>query len=708
MKKIFQNIKNGETILEDVPVPSNQSNNLLISSSLSLISPGTEKMLTEFGSQSWLTRIRKNPDRVAQVLSKIKTDGILPTIESVNSKLNIPIELGYCNVGEVVDIGMNVRGFKIGDRVISNGSHADFNSVSKNLVAKVPDNVNNQTAVFTVLAAVGLQGIRLANLTIGEKVIVIGLGVIGLLTTQILISHGCEVLCIDINDEKLDIARKYGAKVYNSKKLEFLGEVADEFTDGVGADAVIITSSSNDNSIIHNAAKISRKRGRIILVGVTGLKLNRDDFYEKELSFQVSCSYGPGRYDDSYEVNGNDYPIGYVRWTEKRNFEFVLELMSKGKLKVDELISSKYSFNEAIKAYSELNKQSNLLGIIFDYGNTKKEINSVIQLPSKINRKSSNQNNKTIIGIIGSGNFTSKVILPNLSKIKDIRLRTIASNTGSSSTHSAKKYSFEINTTDTNEIIDDKQINTIFICSRHNTHSEFVIKSLERNKNIFVEKPLALSLEELENIKKAYSKSSSILFVDFNRRFSSLAIKARNLLANNKLPKAINFNINSGEIDKKNWVQDINIGGGRIIGEVCHFIDFLFYLTQSEVSNWNVINMDNDTNDTVSISLKFKDGSIGNINYFSNGNNKYPKENIEVFSGNKVLKLENFLKLKGYGWSRFKSKKLWSQDKGHAKAIRDFISSTQNEGCSSVSFEEIYNVSKLSIEISNKILGINN
>ncbi len=706
MKKIFQNLKNGKTLLEEVPVPSNSKNNLLIKSSLSLISPGTEKMLTEFGDQSWITRIKKNPDRVSQVLNKIKTDGILPTIESINNKLNTPIELGYCNVGKIVELGQNVRGFKIGDRVISNGSHASFNSISKNLSAKIPDNVNDETAVFAVLGAIGLQGIRLANLTIGEKVVVIGMGVIGLLTTQILISHGCKVLSIDIDEKKLEIAKKYGAQVYNTKKLEFLNEVIEDFTDGVGADAVLITSSSDDNQIIHNAAKISRTRGRIILIGVTGLKLNREDFYEKELSFQVSCSYGPGRYDENYETEGNDYPIGYVRWTEKRNFELVLQLMSQNKIVVDDLISSRFSFDKSLEAYEILKSEKNQLGIIFDYKDDNNQITKSIIVSQHDNRKSSGNDKKLSIGFIGSGNFTSKVILPNLKKINNTHLHTIASHSGSSSTYSAKKYGFEINTTDVSLVFSDTSINTIFICSRHDTHAEFVLKALEQNKNIFVEKPLALTLEQLKNIRETYSKSNSVLFVDFNRRFSPLSILAKELLSDIKLPKAINFNINSGAIDKKSWVQNAKIGGGRIIGEVCHFIDFLFFLIQSKVDYWHSISMDNETNDTLTICIKFKDGSIGNINYFSNGSVKYPKESIEIFTGNKVLKIDNFKKLTGYGWKNFKSKKLWSQDKGHSTAIKEFISSIQNNDFPPILIEEIFDVSKLSIEVSNKILGI--
>ena len=706
MKKIIQSLRNGETSLVEVPIPNNIKKNILIKSSLSLVSPGTEKMLANFGHSSWYKRIKNNPDKVIQVVNKIKTDGLMPTIESINNKLDYPIELGYCNVGKVVEVGSDVIGFSIGDRVISNGSHAEYISVPKNLVCKIPENVADEKAVFAILGAIGLNGVRLAKLSIGEKVVVIGLGVVGLLTTQVLLNNGCSVLCIDIDQSKLDIAKEYGAETYNSSNGEFLKEVASNFTNDNGADAVFIASSSTSNDIIHDAAQISRKRGKIILIGVTGLKLDRSDFYQKELTFQVSCSYGPGRYDHSYEEEGNDYPFGFVRWTEQRNFEFILNMMSKNQLKVDNLITSQYKFENSLEAYKNLRDNTGLLGMVFEYD--QKEITN-LDKHHNYNRKHKikiyKNNDQLILGIIGSGNFSSKVILPIIKKNKKMIMDTIASNSGISSNALSQKFQFRHNTTDANEIFRNEEINFVAIASRHDTHADFIISALKNNKNIFVEKPLAIKLKDLESIKRAYDNSNSEIIVDFNRRFSPHIKQIKNLMNQVNIPKAINISINSGNIDKNHWTQDLKVGGGRIIGEVCHFIDLALFIANADIKSWNATKMKSDTNDTLSILLEFEDGSLGNINYFSNGNSQYQKETIEIYAGNKILKLDNFLRLRGYGWNNFKRMNLWKQDKGHKNAINEFIHTCSNSLNSPIDFKDLYNVSKLSIEISNKIIG---
>lgn len=703
MKKIIQNLRDGETKIIDAPIPNNSSNNILIKSTASLISTGTEKMLTDFGSSNWYQRVKKNPDKVKQVINKIKTDGIVPTFESVNNKLDQPIELGYCNVGIIQEIGSNVRGYSIGDRVISNGSHSEYNSVPVNLTCRVPVNVSDEEAAFTVMGAIALHGIRLAKLSIGEKVVVIGMGIIGLITTQILIKTGHKVLCIDIDQNRLDIAKSFGAEVHNSSNDDFLYETAEEFSNSNGVDAVFITSTSNSDQIIHDSAEISRKRGRIILIGVTGLNLDRSDFYEKELVFQVSCSYGPGRYDVNYELDGNDYPIGYVRWTERRNFECILEMISNKTIILDKLISRKINFENALDAYEDIKNSRKFLGVIFKY---KKDDNQSLNnvLSNSLERKI-NYSKKTnaSIGIIGAGNFTSKVILPNLKYIKNIELNTIISKSGLSSNLLMKKYSFINNSTNSDFIFDNKKIDTVFITSRHDSHSKFICNALKTNKNIFVEKPMAINNEQLEEIRALVPKSKSKIFVDFNRRFSPHIKKMKTLISKISIPKAININVNSGMIDKDHWTQDLKIGGGRIIGEVCHFIDLALFLSGSKIKNWNVVKMKSQKNDTLSISFEYENGSIATINYFSNGNSQYHKENIEVFIGNKILKLDNFKKLRGYGWNNFKSMNLWSQDKGHKNAINEFITSCMDNHDSPILFQDLYDVTKVSIDISNKI-----
>ncbi|MDB4001171.1 bi-domain-containing oxidoreductase [Oceanospirillaceae bacterium] len=700
MKQILQNMGSGETSLVVAPVPSVKDKNLLIETTTSLISAGTERMLVDFGKSSYLKKAKAQPDKVKMVLEKIKTDGLLTTIETVQSKLAQPLPLGYCNVGRVVEVGSGCAGFNVGDRVVSNGPHADIVRVAKNLCAAIPDNVDDESASFTVLASIGLQGLRLANPTLGESVVVTGVGLIGLVTIQLLIANGCRVLAIDYDERKLDLAQQFGADVCNPGKGEDPVSVGMAFSRGSGVDAVIITASTKSNDVVSNAANMCRKRGRIVLVGVVGLELSRAEFYEKELSFQVSCSYGPGRYDSDYEENGHDYPLAFVRWTEQRNFEAILDMMSSGRLDVKPLITHRYAFDDAVKAYSTLTDNNASLGIVLQYsGNIEEKLVKDIVLTDRVNFDSG----RPVVGFIGAGNYASRVLIPAF-KDAGAQLHSIATFGGINSVVHGKKGGFHKATTDTDAMLADSAINTIAVVTQHNSHAAFVVKALNEGKNVFVEKPLALTYEQLDFVKEAYAASSARLMIGFNRRFSPQIIKIKDLIQSINEPKSFIMTMNAGAIPEDHWAQDIEIGGGRIIGEACHFIDLMRFLAGSQIVSVQARRMgDSDavaiTEDKAVIILGFADGSFGTIHYLANGANSFPKERVEVFSGGKVLQLDNFKKLKGFGFPRFNKMNLMQQNKGQKACAKAFLDAISKGEPSPISSDEIFEVAKITIDI---------
>lgn len=703
MRQLVQNLKTGEIELVEVPVPTVSSNTVLIKSKYSLISVGTERMLVEFGKASLLEKVKKQPERVKEVLQKIKTDGLLSTLDVVMSKLDEPLPLGYSNVGVIIDVGKNVEGISIGDRVVSNGSHAEVVSVSKNLVAKIPENVDDESAVFTVLGSIALEGIRLLNPTLGEYIAVVGLGLIGLLTVQLLIASGCKVLGIDIDKSRVKLAESFGAEGLLIEPGISPVEGALAFSKGRGVDGVIITASTKSNEPIEYSADMCRKRGRIVLVGVTRIDIPRDKFYKKELSFQVSCSYGPGRYDRLYEEKGIDYPFEYVRWTAKRNFEAVLEMMSMGKIDVKPLITHRFSFNDAVKAYDIVLKEKPL-GIILEYNDKDYSFTNLVS----ISQRSSNYTpSNPCIGFLGVGNFAKTILLPVLKKA-NARLKIIASSGGISGVHAGKKFGFEFATSDYNKVLEDEEVNTVFIATRHNSHASLVVKALEKGKNVFVEKPLALNINELRNIISAYNESNKILMVGFNRRFSPFTKRIKEIISNRKDPLCINIIVNAGTIPKDSWIHDPEVGGGRIIGEACHFIDLSRFIVGSKITEVYAVTTKGHSGfdeDKMIINLKFEDGSIGVISYFANGNKTYPKERVEVFNEGRILVIDNFKSLIGYG-IRCKLKSL-KQDKGHEMEVKEFIDSISKGREAPIPFEELVEVTLASFSaVRSAILGI--
>lgn len=707
MKLILQDLANGTTRIVEAPTPTCKHGHLLIDTRRSLISVGTERMLVEFGKASYISKARKQPEKVRAVIDKISTDGLLSTVNAVQSKLAQPISLGYCNVGVVAEVGEGVDNFRVGDRVVSNGGHSDVVLNPKNLCARIPDDVTDEQATFVVLASIGLQGIRLLQPTIGECVVVIGTGVIGLLTVQLLRAHGCRVLAIDFDESKLLIARKFGAEVCNPMKGEDPVAASIKFSRGQGVDGVIITASTKSNEPVTQAARMSRKRGRIVLVGVTGLEINRADFYEKELTFQVSCSYGPGRYDSQYEVAGHDYPIGFVRWTEQRNFEAILDLMSDRSIDVDPLISHRFKFEQSVDAYDLLTSDKGAIGILLEYESNTIERHITRKRLGNITSQSSGIPGDAKIGFVGAGNYASRILIPAFTA-SGAHLQSISTSGGTNAVVHGERAGFSEATTDTSEMIRSTSINTVVIVTRHNSHAKFVVEALRAGKNVFVEKPLAIGLPELDEVSKIYNSliaddKASLLMVGFNRRFSPHVIKMKELLVSVSAQKSIVITVNAGEIPEDHWTRDEKVGGGRIIGEACHFIDLMRFLVGSDIVSVQARQMEGEhqnskSTENASITLGFADGSFGTILYITNGAQSYQKERIEVFSSGRVLQLNNFRKLIGFGYPGFRKMNLWKQDKGQNACAAAFVEAIRTGSSSPIPAEELFEVARVSIE----------
>lgn len=721
MKQILQNLTNGQTELAEVPCPQAKSGQLLIRTRASLVSAGTERMLVEFGKANLFDKARQQPDKVGMVLDKVKTDGLMPTLDAVRNKLGQPLPMGYCNAGVVMEVGAGVTGFSVGDRVASNGKHAEVVCVPKNLCAKVPETLSDEAAAFTVIGAIGLQGIRLVQPTLGEAVVVTGLGLIGLVAVQLLRAHGCRVLGIDMDPVKLELARQFGAETVDLSRGEDPVATATRFSRGHGMDAVIVTAATKSNEPMHQAALMCRKRGRIVLVGVVGLELSRADFYEKELSFQVSCSYGPGRYDPLYEEGGQDYPVGFVRWTEQRNFEAVLDMMAEGSLDVAPLISHRFDLAHAEEAYQLVAKGGSSLGILLKYPGVAEQSDeslrtSTVRLTGDSPR-GARQADSVVVGFIGSGNYASQVLIPAFKGTSAI-LKSVASAKGVSGVHVGKKYGFEETTTDSEAVLRDAGVNTVVVATRHDSHAQYVCQALRARKHVFVEKPLAITRQGLEEIEKLFHEVNApqagpaaagteagalLLMVGFNRRFSPQVQKVTTLLTGVGEPKSFVMTVNVESIPAEHWIQDPEVGGGRIIGEACHFIDLLRFLAGAPIVSVQVASLGAQGQgmcaDKVSFTLCFADGSMGTVHYLSNGHKSFPKERLEVFSAGRILQLDNFRSLRGYGWPGFSKMNLWRQDKGQAACAAAFVDAIRLGRPAPIPFEELVEVTRTSFDI---------
>jgi len=711
MKQVLQSLKTGATALTEVPSPGVSPGSVAIRTSASLVSAGTERMLVEFGRGGLLSKVRQQPDKVRQVLEKVRTDGLSATLEAVRSKLDQPLPLGYCNVGRVMAPGAGVDSFEVGDRVVSNGKHAEVVVVPRNLCARIPDAVDDESAAFTVLAAIGLQGVRLAAPTLGESVVVTGLGLIGLITVQLLRANGCRVLGIDLNPTRLALARRFGAEVVDLSRGEDPLAAAEAFSRGRGVDAVLLTASTASSEPVSQAAKMCRKRGRIVLVGVTGLELSRADFYEKELSFQVSCSYGPGRYDPGYEEKGHDYPVGFVRWTEQRNFEAALDLMASGALDLQPLVSHRFDIDEAAKAYDLLASDEPSLGILIRYPSGQgNEVPG--RLAARVVRLGDGRPEQPAraapaepaLAVIGAGNYAGRVLIPGLRKA-GATVRTVVSGSGVTAVHHGRRAEAEFAATDAQAAIDDPAVNAVVVATRHDSHARYVLAALRAGRHVFVEKPLCLTLDELAAIEAQLAASPELcLMVGFNRRFAPQVRTVKSLLAGVAEPKSFVMTVNAGAIPPEHWTQDPDAGGGRIVGEGCHFIDLLRHLAGAPIVRHAALALGRHPSlavrsDKATLTLEFADGSVGTIHYLANGHKGFPKERLEVFCAGRVLQLDNFRRLRGWGWPGFSRMNLWRQDKGVAQCLEAFVGAIRDGGQAPIPPEETLEVSRVSIEL---------
>lgn len=705
LKQVFQSLQDGTTSVVDVPAPQVAPGHVLVRTQASIVSAGTERMLVDFGRANLLAKARQQPDRVKDVFDKVRTEGLATTAHAVRSKLERPIELGYANAGVVLDVGIGVTDLAPGDVVASNGRHAEVVSVPRNLVVKVPERGGQplpaEEAAMAPIGAIALQGIRLAEPTLGERFVVTGLGLIGLLTVQLLRAHGCEVLGLDLDPERLRLAEQFGAQTFDVSEGGDPLAAAHAFSNGDGVDGVLVTASTSSDEPMQQAARMCRKRGRIVLVGVTGLRLDRNDFYEKELRFQVSCSYGPGRYDPAYEERGQDYPQGFVRWTAGRNFEAFLTLVADGRIDLASLISHRYAQTDAEAAYTALAEDRTVLGIALQYPEQSPVPSEQLLQRTVIRQRSSGTSTVPAVAVIGAGNFTQQVLLPALAATP-ARRAAIVSQGGATAAQAASRFEFERSSTDVDAVLADDSIDAVFITTRHDSHADLTMQALRAGKHVYVEKPLAIRHEELHALEKLLDEvrdtgTPPILTVGFNRRHAPLTARARELLQPRHEPIAMTMLMNAGPIPPAHWVHDPDVGGGRIIGEACHFIDLARHFVGAPIVSGHATFLDTATRDTAVLSLRFADGSIATIDYLSNGSRRFPKERVDIFSSGTVISIDNFRTLRSTD-AKSKPTRSRKQDKGHHASVAAFVEDVRR-GEARIPVDEAIEVSRLALEL---------
>ena len=690
MKQVIQSYKNGKISLGEVPAPACKAGGLLVRNVASLISVGTEKLMIEMGQKSLLGKARARPDLVRQAWAKAKKEGFLSVYKEAMNRLDEPIPLGYSAAGIVLEVGAGVQGFKPGDRVAVAGagfaSHAEMVWVPENLCVSIPTGVDFEAAAFVMLGGIALNGVREAALTLGERAVVIGLGLLGLLTVQFLRAQGCRVVGVDLDRQKCELARELGADLVLVPGEDEVEAAIANFTGGLGADAVLIVSASKDNRPLLLAEAVARERARLVLVGVADLSLTRKAFWTKELSFSVSKAAGPGSIAPLYEAKGFDYPIAYVRWTERRNLEAFLDLLAQGRVRVDRLISHRFPIQEALSAYDLiLGNKEPYIGVILSYPEAEALITPAAEPVRKVWLAAPGVRpdaaSSRSVGLIGGGMFTKNILLPALKQVQNLQLTGVATTTGVTAQHIAKKFGFAYATTDYREILADAAIGSVIITTRHNLHGRLVVEALQAGKHVFVEKPLCLTEEELQEIVSIYD-GSRLLMVGFNRRFAPLAQEVKKFLSGRSTPLVMSYRVNAGYIPSESWVHDPEVGGGRLLGEGCHFIDFLHYLSDSQAVQVSAVAIAGALgryrrDDNLAISLTFQDGSVGNIIYTAKGSKAFSRERFEVFCEDSVAVLEDFRRGQLVQGGRSRSLKKLSMDMGYRGELESFFENVQ-------------------------------
>ncbi|MBN2678465.1 MAG: bi-domain-containing oxidoreductase [Anaerolineaceae bacterium] len=701
MKQVVQLMRKSKTVVAEVPPPALGDKSALVKTAISLVSPGTERMVVDFAGKSLLGKARSRPDLTRQMLDKVKKEGLLTAMDAAFNKLEQPMALGYSSSGTVLEVGSGLKGFKVGDRVACAGGgfavHAEIANVPQNLLAHLPSNVDFESAAFATLGAISMHGYRLADIQLGSSLAVIGLGLLGLLTLGIARASGCQAVGIDIDPARVSFAKQLGHQVCLRKQAE---ETTRFISHGRGVDAVLVCADTKSNDPLILAGSIARDRARVVAVGAVGFEIPRKSYYEKELVFLTSRSYGPGRYDQSYEENGVDYPVGYIRWTEGRNLEAFLELLASRQLDVHPLITHRFDIQAASQAYDLITnkKKESYLGVLIKYPALKSAhdrgqriINpsapAVLLQPTGL----------TTLGVLGAGNYARMVFLPIVKKVGGIAPIAIASATGLSAQNASQKFGYGYSTTSDEAIIKDPAINVVAILTRHNLHARQVISSLKAGKRVFCEKPLAMNKDELAAITKTLkSVKNPVLMVGFNRRFAPFSQRLKTFISQRAEPLIAHYRINAGYLPKDHWLNDLETGGGRIIGEACHFIDYLCYLVGACPENVTAQALpDNGTysEDNILLTFNFSDGSLGTIMYLSNGDKAFPKERIEVFCGGRVAVLDDFRRLELYQkGSRKIYRKFLRQDKGHRAAWSAFLTAIATGGEPPIPYDQLLGV----------------
>ena len=733
MKQILQSFKTGEMWLAEVPAPLCKGRGAVVRTCASFVSAGTERMLAEFAKKGLVGKALQMPDQVKKVIRKMKTEGIFATLEKVQAKLDQPIPLGYSSAGVVVEAGRD-SGFNVGDRVACGGAgfanHAEFDYVPRNLMVKIPDGVSFEDASCATVGSIALQGVRQCEVNLGESVAVIGLGLMGILAVQMLKASGCRVVGFDPNPSRCKLAEEMGCD--RAVSDNFAAECM-AFSGGFGVDAVLITAATHSDEPVTVAAEISRKKGRVVATGLVGMNLPRDQYYKKEVDFRLSCSYGPGRYDPVYEEQGIDYPFGYVRWTEQRNMAAFLQLVAEGKVTPSKLVTHRFKFDDALDAYQVLLgiKKEPYLGIVLDYNSLSEKLENDwikrrVDLKKDLDQfhsptRDSNSNSKLDsvgVSFIGCGNFAKAVLLPTLKKAKGVTFRGVSTATGMSATDTAKKYGFAFAATDQVEVLKDAETNLVMVTTRHDMHASQIKAALDAGKYVFSEKPLCINEEQLEGLVGENSSRKgeefhyptptpnsnlSRIMIGFNRRFSPHAKLLKEYFAKRTLPLVMHYRVNAGSIPKDIWLQDPEVGGGRMVGEGCHFIDFMSYVCGAPVEKVQAMciktaNGAETPEDSISVNLQFADGSVGTLEYVALGDTTLPKEFCEIHGDGSTAMMDNFCKTVCSG-KLGKRKLKGKQQKGFAEELAATIEAAKSGGAMPIPFDQILNVTKTTFAV---------
>ncbi|MFC2056415.1 bi-domain-containing oxidoreductase [Chloroflexota bacterium] len=708
MKQVFN--KRGEVVVGEVMVPL-AGNDTLVQNAYSVISTGTESASIKGSSENIAVRAARSPETVKEIRNRVTSQGIYQTANVMKNKyeeLRLRMSpLGYSSAGVVIEKGINLPDINIGDKVACAraiyGNHADVILVQKNLLVKVPDSTDLKEAAFTTLGSIAMQGVRRARVEFGETVVILGLGLVGQLAAQIARAAGCRTIGIDLLKLRVERARELGLALgITQQNQEDSVRMVLDYTGAAGADAVLICADTKSSTPVNQAMQMARKKGRVVAVGAVGMNLKRDEFYKKELDFMISTSYGPGRYDPIYEEKGIDYPIGYVRWTENRNMQEFVRMLAEGKVNVRKLIDHEFPIEEAPRAYQIINKEKPL-GVLFRYKESGKVTRKVV-----FDLKPKAKARKTVnIGLIGTGSFAKAYRLPNLSKIPECNIRAIASATGSNARQIAERYQVEYAVTDYQEIFKDPGIDAVLIATRHNLHASIAVEAAKAGKDIFIEKPMAINYEELEELKKTVADTGITFAVGFNRRYSPLAVKAKELLREKRKPYLINYRVNAGFVPEDNWIQDKSIGGGRIIGECSHFFDMFNYLIEAEVVKIKAIGISANNksvvaDDNVAVTVSYSDGSLSVLTYVALGHTALSKERIEIFADGSSLVIDDFRRLETYGFAKNKTISI-KQDKGYHAELVEFLKAMKGHSSNLITLEDCIRATEMSLAVQQEI-----